>query len=126
MTVKVSSKGEWQPTNNWLNKIKNLNSIVYPLMEYSGEKGVELLRQTTPVKTGLAAGSWGYVIVDNSHGANVEWHNYDIEGGYNVIKLLHYGHGTRGGTYVAGRNILGVVDSVIDDFEDKLQKEVRT
>lgn len=125
MNVKVSSKGDWQPTNNWLDKIKHLNNLVYPLMEYSGEKGVEALISTTPVDTGLASGSWGYTIVTTSRGADVEWHNYDIEGGCNVIKLIHYGHGTRGGTYVPGRNILGVIDAVIDDFEDKLQKEVQ-
>ena len=56
---------------------------------------------------------------------SIEWHNYDIEGGYSVIVLIEYGHGVHGGGYVQGRHFIDpALQPVFDEAIEKLREEV--
>lgn len=95
------------------------------IFERYGKMGVELLSQATPVETGLAANSWRYEIVSGMDSTTIEWHNDDIEHGYNVIVLIQYGHGLDGGGYVQGRDFINpTVAELFDELVANLWKEV--
>lgn len=96
------------------------------ILERYGAKGCEILSNATPIETGLAASSWRYEIVRNGpDSTTIEWHNDDIEHGYNVVVLLQYGHGLKGGGYVQGNDFINpAVKGVFDEMVVDLWKEV--
>ena len=106
-----------------LKRIHTLN--LDNIFERYGKLGVELLSQATPVETGLAAQSWRYEITQGANSTTIEWHNDDIEHGYNVIILIQYGHGLDGGGYVQGRDFINpTIAGLFDELVMNLWKEV--
>lgn len=63
-------------------------------------RGLEALRAATPVRSGLTAASWSYRIVEDRTGFTIEYHNFNVNQGRNIVVLIRYGHGTRNGGYV--------------------------
>jgi hypothetical protein len=73
----------------------------------------------------LAASSWGYRIEEKKSGPAIIWYNSDIEGGDSVVILVQYGHATRTGGYVQGRDFINpamapVFDFILQDIERKV------
>jgi hypothetical protein len=55
----------------------------------------------------------------------VTWHNYHIEKGVNIAIILQYGHGTRNGGYVQGRDYINpALRPIFDDLANAAWKEV--
>ena len=118
-------KGDWKDTFDFLNKAKDANFKIDGALNRAGQKGVEALRDAAPVDTGLMASSWGYEIEKDSSGATITWHNYDVEGGYNVAILIQYGHGTGTGGYVKGTDFIHpAMESVFNDIAEEVWKEI--
>lgn len=114
--LKVS--GDWKKTFKLLEKLEDFefeNSL-----ETIGKNGVESLKRATPKDSGLAANSWDYTIIHGDSPA-IEWHNYDIEGGCNVVILIEYGHGLHQGGYIAPRPF---VDSALRPVFDSAVEEI--
>lgn len=122
--IKVASKGK--KTEDWLRKIAR-GDISAELSRF-GEEGVRALARYTPVETGLSAQSWGYRVRKTKKGYTIEWFNTDriSSGGSPVVILIQYGHATRGGTYVAGRDFINpAMRSVFDKISNEIWKKVR-
>lgn len=121
--ITFEQKGDFSKTDKFLEKI--LNIVKLGELDKYGEMGVEALSAATPKETGLAAGSWTYDIERTKEGTSIVWSNTDIEGGCNVILLLQYGHGTRGGTYVQGIDFINpAMKPIFDQIADEAWKEV--
>lgn len=78
------------------------------LMKY-GEEGVVALRNATPVDTGKTANSWGFAIEKTKDGYSLIWTNDNLSEGDHgapVVVLLYYGHVTKQGGYVEGRDFI--------------------
>lgn len=119
--IKFSKKGDWSRT---ISSLKNTKSIKGILDKY-GEEGVRALQAATPINTGRLERSWEYKIVENNGSISIEWHNTDIEGGYNVAILVQYGHGTGGGTYVQGIDYINpALRPVFDEIANSIWEEV--
>ena len=100
-------------------KIKISNLDTYGVM------GVNALAAATPVDTGTTASSWDYTIVEEDGKTTIVWTNSNVVNGQNIAILLEYGHGTRNGGYVVGRNyITPALRPVFDDIADKAWQEV--
>lgn len=124
-TVEVRSVGEYKPTIDWLNKLLYFNNRLDFLLNQLGLEGCEALAIATPIDTGLARTQWDYSIERDSNGATITWHNFDIEGGYNVAILIQYGHGTGTGGYYPGVDFINpAIQPVFDRFADEIFKEV--
>lgn len=122
MKIWATDKGNFSKTLNFL---KKANTDVLPVLNKYGEKGVEALRNATPIDTSLAASSWGYTIDGGKGNYTITFHNYDIEGGYNVAILVQYGHGTGTGGYVAGRDFINpALQPIFDNLADDIWKEI--
>ena len=90
-----------------------------------GQMGVKALSDATPKLTGLAASSWYYTIERDNKGTKLIFSNSDIEGGCNVAILIQYGHGTKSGGYVEGRDYINpALQPIFEDLKNKLLKEV--
>ena len=123
--VSVKSYGEWKPTTSWLMRLVGFSNRLDALLNQVGQDGVAALTSETPKYTGLASSSWDYRIIKSGGSITIEWHNFDIEGGYNVVLLVQYGHGTRGGTYVSGVDFVNpAIQPIFDSFANAIYEEV--
>ena len=106
-------------------KTEKAEKNVLPVLHAAGQKGVEALKKATPKDTSLAASSWGYTVDGVDGDYTITFHNYDIEGGYNVAVLIQYGHGTGTGGYVAGRDFINpALQPIFDNLADDVWKEI--
>lgn len=121
LTIKVS--GEFKQTTKFLDKILNLFRT--GVFDKFGQKGVNALRQYTPKKTGTTANSWYYEINRNSGNVTINWLNSNINKGVLIAVILQYGHGTRNGGYVRGRDYINpAMRSIFQQIADDLWEEV--
>ena len=69
-----------------------------------GLRGVNALRDATPVLTGVTAESWYYDIVEERKGVyKLIWCNSNLEEDwYNVALYIQLGHATQSGAWVEG------------------------
>ncbi len=121
----MDSKGNWEKTIRWLKKMTNIDTKFDAALVKAGQAGVKALEAATPKDTGLAASAWFFDIKKGPLSSTIEWHNADIEGGYNVALLLQYGHGTGTGGYVQGLDYINpALAPVFQAFADDVLKEV--
>lgn len=123
--IRITTKGDFKNTEAYLNKLKDTNRVTGILNKY-GERGVELLRIATPVDSGQTASSWGYEIVSNGDEHSIQFTNSNVNRGVNIAIILQYGHGTRNGGYVQGRDYINpAIRQAFDEMRDELVREVQ-
>lgn len=121
--IKVTTKGSWKNTEKYLQRIKK-GDYLKSLDRY-GPVGVAALKAATPIDESKAANSWTYSIIRKKGSYSIVWRNTDIEGGAPIVILLQYGHGTRRGGYVPGRDFINpAIRPVFDDIVAAMWKEV--
>ena len=102
-----------------LKKDKNIDGNRY------GAQGVAALAAATPVDSGLAARSWYYTVGSQNGSYWIDFHNNDIEGGAPVVILIQFGHGTRNGGYVVGRDFINpAIQPIFEQIKSDVWKEV--
>lgn len=116
--IRVNQKGDFSKTFRFLRKLKQ-KKFIKKLNEY-GRMGVEALSAATPVRSGLTAASWGYILEYNGDNVSIIWTNTNNNHGVYIAVLLQYGHGTRNGGYVVGRDYINpamqpVFDKIAED-----------
>ena len=122
--IVFSHKGDLSKTMNFLRKMSHGDYLTG--LEKYGEKGVEALRSATPMDTGRTANSWGYEITNTSNGYSIIWTNSNINDGVVIAVILQYGHGTRNGGYVQGRDYINpAIRPIFDEIAETAWKEVR-
>lgn len=105
MNLGLTSHGGWDKTEEFL-RTATSKDITASLSMF-GERGVAALAAATPVDSGETAASWYYEIVRRKNYWSIRWHNrHTDEGGTPIAILLQYGHGTRTGGYVQGRDYI--------------------
>lgn len=96
------------------------------LNEY-GRMGVVALQDATPKDSGESANAWDYQVVKNDSGASIIFTNDNVVG-YNtvpVVILIQYGHLSKAGVYIEGRDFINpALRPIYDDLADKIWKEV--
>lgn len=121
--ISLESYGSTKHIRGFFSKVKQKNFVKE--LEIWGEIGAQALAMETPVDTGRAASSWGYEIEQNDGSITLYWTNDDIEGGQSVVLLIQYGHGTRGGAYVAPYDFINPVTKELFGYiADSIWKEV--
>lgn len=123
MGVRIRQKGDWKKTELFLKNTKNFNPI--PILRRYGEIGVMELQTATPKATGLTAASWYYEIAESKNGYILTWNNSNIIDGVSIALLIQYGHGTRTGAYVQGRDYINpALRDIFDNIAVQLWREV--
>lgn len=103
--INFVNKGDFSKTFKFLNKLTKGNYMRAMLEKY-GQRGVAALATATPVDSGLTASSWGYEIKEGDGTISLTWTNSHVEKGVNIAIILQYGHATRNGGYVSGRDYI--------------------
>ena len=120
--IKVSHKGDYSKITRYLMKTKDAARL--DLTRY-GEMGVAALMSATPVDTGLTANSWYYKIEKERGRVTLSFHNSNIQNGVPIAIILQYGHGTRNGGWVQGRDYINpALQPVFDKMADDIWREV--
>ena len=122
--IKFRHKGDFSKVNKYLEKTKK--SINIRSLDEYGRRGVEALESNTPVDTGLTARSWYYEIVKESDKVvRLSFCNSNIQNGVPIAIILQYGHGTRNGGWVEGRDYINpAIRPVFDNITDEAWREV--
>lgn len=95
------------------------------IFDMYGRRGVQALSSATPVDSGKTASMWDYEVHQTRSGAEIVWTNDNINKGVNIAIILQYGHGTKNGGYVQGRDYINpAIASIFDDMADDLWKAV--
>lgn len=105
MTIGASASSSGDDTEAWLKKMTSLSSQLARLESF-GQAGVAALQAATPVESGETANAWFYQVIQESGTYSLVWGNNHVEDGRQIAVLLQYGHGTRNGGYVAGRDYI--------------------
>lgn len=124
--IKVSMKGNFKNTKSFLDKLHSRR--FYDRLDYYGRKGVEALKAATPVDTGATRDAWNYKIEVNDKHALIAWDNDNkTSDGVPIVILLQYGHGTRNGGYIRGKDFINpAISPVFDDIVEMLEREVKS
>lgn len=121
--ISFKEKGDLKKTTMFLEKC--LEPFNMGVLDKYGRMGVEALRAASPIDSGRMAHSWYYTIEHTDSGVKLIWSNSDIEGGYNVAILVQYGHGSKSGRYVPGRDFINpAMAPIFEQLKDRLLKEV--
>ena len=116
-------KGDFSKLTSFLEKAKN--AVRLGDLDKYGRKGVAALASATPVETGLTADSWYYEIEHKEGSARISFHNSNIQNGVPIAIILQYGHGTRNGGWVEGRDYINpAVQPLFDEIANSAWKEV--
>lgn len=121
--IRVRQKGDFSKTFRYLEKIKD-DSRVGDLDKY-GRAGVAALASATPVDSGLTAASWYYKIEKNGESVTIGFYNSNIQNGVPIAIILQFGHGTKNGGWVEGRDYINpAIQPIFDQIADSAWKEV--
>lgn len=116
-------KGDFSKATSYLEKMKEI--FHKGLLDKYGQAGVAALASATPVDTGLTASSWSYKIENKNGSASIVFYNTNIQNGVPIAIILQYGHGTRNGGWVQGRDYINpAIQPLFDRIADEAWKEV--
>lgn len=108
--------------NNLDRFLKNASKIRFmDILNSYGAEGVRALSAATPVDSGETAKSWGYKIQTNRNSFSIIWTNSNVNNGVSIAILIQYGHATRNGSHVQGRDY---INPAIQPIFDKIATEV--
>jgi hypothetical protein len=121
--ISFKHKGDFSNTTKYFKKTKNVIKNIS--FDKYGEAGVEALKSATPYDTGLTASSWYYKVSKNNERVRIGFYNSNIQNGVPIAIILQYGHATRGGGYVEGKDYINpAVKDVFDEILNNAWKEV--
>ena len=121
--IGITSEGDFNNIEKFLKKVKDGHYM--DVLDKYGNVGVSALAQATPKRTGKTAASWGYEIQKERGGYVIYWTNNNNNKDFYVAISLQYGHGTRNGGYVMGRDYINpAMRPVFDKIAEDAWKEV--
>lgn len=121
--ISFRQKGDFSKLTRFLERAKNL--VHLSDLDRYGREGVAALASATPVDTGKTAASWYYDIKISKESASITFNNSNIQNGVPIAIILQYGHGTRNGGWVEGRDYINpVIQPIFDKIAEEAWKEV--
>lgn len=121
--ISFRHKGDFSKLTRFLERAKEV--VHLGCLDKYGREGVAALASATPVDTGLTADSWYYKITNDGQSAKVTFYNSNIQNGVPIAIILQYGHGTRNGGWVQGRDYINpVVQPIFDKLANEAWREV--
>ena len=121
--IKVRLKGNFKNIERFFDGAKNrLPQRIRSVLDRYGRQGVAALQAYTPKDSGETANSWKYEIFN----LGIAWSNTNVtSNGTPIAILLQYGHGTKNGGYVQGRDYINpALQPIFDEIADNCWKEV--
>lgn len=121
--IKFTHKGDFSKLTRYFERLKEAARL--SILDKYGREGVAALASATPVDTGHTADSWYYEVTHNNGSAEITFNNSHINKGVPIAIILQYGHGTRNGGWVEGRDYINpAVQPIFDKIVDEAWREV--
>lgn len=121
--IKFRQKGDFSKVTKYLAKVKDVAKLNN--LDKYGREGVAALASATPVDSGLTANSWSYKIERQNGSVSISFHNTNINKGVPIAIILQYGHGTKNGGWVEGRDYINpAIRPIFDKIANDAWKEV--
>lgn len=116
-------KGDFSKARRYLERVKE--AVHLGVLDKYGRAGVAALASATPVDSGKTANSWYYEIENKTGSASVVFYNSNVNKGVPIAIILQYGHGTRNGGWVEGRDYINpAIQPVFDQLVSEAWREV--
>ena len=121
--IKIRQKGDFSKVTKYFEKLKATDRR--RILEKYGKDGVAALASATPIESGRTAASWYYTIENKQGSSSISFHNSNIQNGVPIAIILQYGHGTRNGGWVEGRDYINpALQPVFDRIAEDAWREV--
>lgn len=116
--ISFRQKGDFSKLTSFLEKAKG--AVRLGDLDKYGREGVAALASATPIDSGETANSWYYKVVNKNNSATITFYNSNIQNGVPIAIILQYGHGTRNGGWVQGRDYINpaiqpIFDRIVND-----------
>lgn len=122
--ISFKQKRDFSNTIKYLASMQN--GVQLQNLDKYGQMGVEALRSATPKDSGLTADSWVYKIVRTKSSVTIKFYNTNIENGIPLAILLQYGHATKNGGWVEGKDYINpAIQPIFDQMAREAWKEVK-
>lgn len=123
MQITFKQKGDFSKLTRYLERVKQ--TVKISDLDKYGREGVAALKSATPVDSGLTANSWYYEIKNTKGLISISFFNSNIQNGVPIAIILQYGHGTRNGGWVEGRDYINpAIQPVFDKIVENAWREV--
>lgn len=121
--VEFKHRGNFNNVEKFLKNAQGIN--IHKILSSYGEQGIRALASATPKDSGLTASSWGYEIKTNKGSISLIWTNSHVINDIPIAIILQYGHGTRNGGFVQGRDYINpALQPIFDQISEELWREV--
>jgi hypothetical protein len=121
--ISFRQKGDFSKTTRYFERVRE--AVKLGEMDKYGQKGVAALASATPVDTGKTANSWTYKIERKNNTIKIVFSNTNIQNGVPIAIILQYGHGTRNGGWVEGRDYINpAIQPIFDEITNEAWREV--
>lgn len=121
--ITFRQKGDFSKLTKFLEKAKE--TVKIGDLDKYGREGIAALASATPVDSGLTANSWYYKIEQKKRSVSIGFYNKNIQNGVPIAIILQYGHATRNGGWVQGRDYINpAIQPIFDQIASHAWKEV--
>ena len=121
--ITFSQKGDFGKLDRFFNRA--LHAFHLAKADEYGKEGVRALRDATPVDSGMTRECWSYDVTYTDDSCTISFSNSNVNEGVPIAIILQYGHGTRNGGYVQGRDYINpAIQPIFDRMAENAWKEV--
>lgn len=121
--ISYRQRGSFKNLTNFLERAKETFNV--GILDKYGRQGVAALASATPIDSGETANSWGYVIEQEKGSVTITFTNKNIQNDVSIAIILQYGHGTKNGGWVEGRDYINpALRPIFDKLVDEARREV--
>ena len=121
--ITFRQKGDFSKLTRFLERAKE--TVRLGDLDKYGRQGVAALSSATPIDSGLTAESWYYEIENKKGSATITFYNSNVKNGVPIAIVLQYGHGTRNGGWVQGRDYINpAIQPIFDEIVNEAWREV--
>ena len=121
--ITFRQKGDFSKLTRFLERVKA--AVRLSDLDKYGRQGVAALSSATPIDSGLTAESWYYEIENKKGSATITFYNSNVQNGVPIAIVLQYGHGTRNGGWVQGRDYINpAIQPIFDEIANEAWGEV--
>ena len=121
--ISFRQKGDFSKLTSFLEKAKEV--VHAGVLDKYGREGVAALASATPMESGETAKSWYYKIEQRKGSVSITFNNSNIQNGVPIAIILQYGHGTRNGGWVEGRDYINpAIQPIFDKIVNEMWREV--
>ena len=121
--ISFRQKGDFSKLTRYFERVKE--AVKLGSLDKYGREGVAALMSATPVDSGKTASSWYYEIDHSQGSTSINFYNSNVNKGVLIAIILQYGHGTRNGGWVQGRDYINpAMQPLFDKFAEDAWREV--